>query len=175
MLASSSAFRSDRVPPAVPTDGDGTTLPTTLRKLPVKGGIVHATTVAVGTRALLIAGPSGSGKSSLALKLLAMGALLDADDQTVLRPVEGGTPNASAPTNIAGRIEARGLGLLSVPTAPPTPLAAILNLALHETERLPPYRSVAILGANVPVLHNVDTPYFPSALFLYLQGERTDP
>ncbi|MDX5349528.1 MAG: serine kinase, partial [Paracoccaceae bacterium] len=43
--------------------------------------IVHATSVAVDGRGLLILGPSGAGKSSLALRLIALGARLVADDR----------------------------------------------------------------------------------------------
>ena len=135
------------------------------------GGILHATTVARGNRALLITGPSGSGKSSLALRLLALGATLVADDRTFLAPRDGARPLASAPDTLPAQIEARGLGLIGVPLAPPTPVTAVLDLATPETDRLPPNRVVSLLGAAVPLLHNAESAHFAAALCLYLDAQ----
>ena len=46
---------------------------------------VHASTVATGGRAVLLSGPSGSGKSDLALRLIDRGFTLVSDDQTIVR------------------------------------------------------------------------------------------
>lgn len=110
--------------------------------------LVHATTVAIGGRGVLISGPSGSGKSDLALRLIDRGAALVADDRTLVR-AEGGRAVASAPATIAGRLEVRGLGLLSLPAAPPTPLALCVELA-RSVERLPTPRTRAVAGVPVP-------------------------
>ena len=59
----------------------------------------HASTVAVDGRAVLISGPSGSGKSDLALRLLDRGFTLVSDDQTIVRR-EGNRLIASAPPTI---------------------------------------------------------------------------
>ena len=45
---------------------------------------IHATCVAIEGRGVLIVGPSGSGKSDLALRLIDRGAALVADDYTDL-------------------------------------------------------------------------------------------
>ena len=84
---------------------------------------------------VLLLGESGSGKSDLALRLVAMGALLVADDRTLLG-VEHGMLVGRAPPSLQGLIEVRGLGILRLPTAPKAPirLAAILG---REAERLP--------------------------------------
>ncbi|WP_417517130.1 HPr kinase/phosphorylase [Minwuia sp.] len=75
---------------------------------------VHATCIARDGRGLLITGPSGSGKSDLALRMLGRGWLLVADDRTELDRQDGKVL-ASAPERLAGMIEVRGLGLLRLP------------------------------------------------------------
>ena len=72
---------------------------------------VHASTVALDGRAVLISGPSGSGKSDLALRLLDRGFALVSDDQTVVKK-QGDALLASAPPSIAGKMEVRGIGIL---------------------------------------------------------------
>ncbi|MGO4863291.1 HPr kinase/phosphorylase, partial [Campylobacter jejuni] len=71
---------------------------------------------------VLIAGPSGSGKSDLALRLIDRGAVLVSDDYTLLH-VEGGELHATAPVTIAGRIEVRGIGIVDRPTLARVPVA----------------------------------------------------
>ena len=70
---------------------------------------VHASTVAADGRAVLITGPSGSGKSDLALRLLDRGFTLVSDDQTIVRR-DGDRLLASPPPNIAGKLEIRESG-----------------------------------------------------------------
>ncbi len=71
---------------------------------------LHASTVALDGRAVLISGPSGSGKSDLALRLLDRGFTLVSDDRTVVRK-EGSRLLASAPETIKGKLEIRESGL----------------------------------------------------------------
>ena len=75
----------------------------------------QATCVAIRGRGLLIEGPSGSGKSSLALALIDRGAMLVGDDGVILAPA-GDRLLARPHPNIAGRIEVRNIGLLAFPT-----------------------------------------------------------
>ena len=92
------------------------------------GEILHASCVAVAGRGLLIAGASGSGKSALALDLMAFGATLVADDRVCLQRA-GAALLASAPPTIAGLIEARGIGLLRArAVTAPVPVAALIDL-----------------------------------------------
>jgi len=129
---------------------------------------IHATTVAFGNRALAILGPSGAGKSGLALQLMALGAELVADDRTVLARCGSGLC-AAAPAALAGRIEARGLGILAAPAHEgPVPLGAAVDLAQSESERLPPFRSVTFLGVSVDLVLARPGPYFPAALRHYM-------
>jgi HPr kinase/phosphorylase len=130
--------------------------------------ILHATAVSVGVRAALIMGPSGSGKSGLALQMMAMGAKLVADDRTCL-DVRDGCVFASAPATLRGRIEARGIGILRVDPAEPAAVAVAVDLAQVETHRLPPERRITLLGCSVALLHKVDTPHYAAALVHYLK------
>ena len=83
--------------------------------------LIHGTCVALGPHAALIRGRSGSGKSDLALRFLALPPehglepLLVADDQVWVERQKDGSLVASAPSNLAGKIEVRGLGILEVP------------------------------------------------------------
>lgn len=134
--------------------------------------VVHATSVALGGRGLLIRGASGSGKSSLALALMALGADLVADDRTVLTR-NGKAVQMSAPEAIRGMIEARGIGLLHA-RCTFAPLVAVLDLDLSESDRLPPIRKGNVLGLPFPLLHKCAGPYFPAALVQYLKAGRRE-
>ncbi len=135
--------------------------------------ILHASCVALAGRGLLIAGASGRGKSSLALRMMALGADLVADDRVALRR-SGDAVLASAPAAISGLIEARGLGLLHADPAGPVPVLALLDLDRDETERLPPARHRDLLGRPVTLLFRVEAPHFPAALVQFLKtGQRT--
>ena len=97
---------------------------------------LHATAVVHGESGVLILGPSGSGKSALALALMArassagaFGALIG-DDRIFVRKAEGRLV-ASGAANMAGIIERRMAGLIAVPHEP----AAIVRLAVELCER----------------------------------------
>jgi hypothetical protein len=116
--------------------------------------LVHqASAVAIAGRALLIEGPPGSGKSSLALALIDRGAGLIGDDAVALAAADGRLI-ASPPPRIAGLIEVRGIGLVHLPVAAPTPVALILSLGGPPPERLPelPLPVRVIADVAVPVL-----------------------
>lgn len=115
--------------------------------------VLQASAVAIGGRALLIMGPPGSGKSSLALALIDRGAQLIGDDAIMLDRIGDGLI-ASPPPNIAGMIEVRGVGLVSLATAAPAPVALVLELGAAPGERLPlpPLPTRAIGGVDIPVL-----------------------
>ena len=136
------------------------------------GLILHATTVALGAdRGLLILGPSGSGKSGLALQLMALGAQLVADDRTQVRE-EGGALVATCPAALRGRIEARGIGILNAPALPRARLILAIDLGQTETERLPPRRSITLLGTTCDLVQGSQSNHFPAALLCYLKYGR---
>ncbi|MEO7364987.1 MAG: aldolase [Sphingomicrobium sp.] len=112
---------------------------------------VHATTVAKEGRAVLISGPSGSGKSDLALRLLDRGFTLVSDDQTLVRR-EDERLIAAAPANIAGKLEIRGIGIVEMEHAGDTPVALLVELT-SDIERLPDdSRERPILGVSLPLI-----------------------
>lgn len=96
---------------------------------------VHASAVAIDGRAVLIIGPSGAGKSDLALRLIDRGAKLVSDDYIVVRQ-SAGVVLAEPPATIAGMIEVRGLGIVSMPHASQVPVALVVSLE-HAIERMP--------------------------------------
>ena len=111
---------------------------------------VHASAVAVGGLGCLICGRPGAGKSTLALQMIAQGADLIADDQTMLTR-QGSAVSLSAPPALSGRIEARGVGLLRVP-AVKAPLTLIVDLDRAEASRLPARRYHHLLGLACPII-----------------------
>jgi HPr kinase/phosphorylase len=133
---------------------------------------LHASCVAVNGRGLLILGPSGSGKSALAIRLIAVGALLVSDDRTLVG-LEGRTLVASCPNPaLRGLVEARGLGILRVPAVDSVPLTLVIDLGQPEPDRLPPPRTVTILGTELSLVLHPQNDHFPDALMLYLRHGR---
>jgi serine kinase of HPr protein (carbohydrate metabolism regulator) len=115
---------------------------------------VHASSVLVGRSAVLIRGPSGSGKSRLALALLDAGhtgllplARLVADDRVHLIPAHGRLL-AAAPDSIRGQIEVRALGIRDVECEPLALVGLVVDLAAADAGRLPEEkaRKTEILG-----------------------------
>ena len=119
---------------------------------------MHATCIAVdgagGPAAVLLRGPSGSGKSDMALRLVDGGALLVADDQCELHRQDGpqgARVVARSPDGISGAMEVRGVGLVRVPILREAPVALLVDLvAADAVERLPEETTEDILGIALP-------------------------
>lgn len=99
--------------------------------------------------AVMLRGPSGSGKSDLALRLIDQGAVLVADDRSCLEDIDGAVW-ISPPDPLAGKLEVRGLGIMQVSYQEKAPLRLVVDLKpLNEIERLPDQKTVTYLGYNV--------------------------
>ena len=119
---------------------------------------IHASAVLVGKRAVLIRGPSGSGKSRLAFDLVLAGrasqiapAMLVGDDRVHVWPHAEALWVRPAPA-LAGLIEIRGLGIRHCDFVPEAPVGLVVDLDAADAERLPPpdALTVRIKGIFIP-------------------------
>ena len=133
--------------------------------------LIHASSVALNGRALLITGASGTGKSALALALMGLGADLVSDDRTILHR-DGDALIADAPDTIRGQIEARGVGILHADACGPTRVVLAVDLDRVEDQRLPPLRHSDVMGVAVPLVLGPFAPHLPFALRQYLLAGR---
>lgn len=125
----------------------------------IKAEFIHGTCVALGTRGAILTGPSASGKSDLALRFVCgtpaeLDPALIADDQTRIE-ARGSQLYASAPTTIAGQIEIRGVGIVTLPYRPEAEIALLIELTAPESvPRLPPspLPCRTLCGIDVPIL-----------------------
>lgn len=112
--------------------------------------IFHGSAVAIGGNGVLLLGPSGSGKSDLALRLIDRGAKLICDDALHIEH-SNGLPLLSCAPNIAGKIEIRGIGICPVDFVPSAPLRLIVQLT-QDMERMPPeHQRINIADFSVPM------------------------
>jgi HPr kinase/phosphorylase len=128
---------------------------------------MHATAIALDGKGALIRGPSGSGKSDLALRCLGMAASplipwpcsLVSDDYVLIELGPGGLM-LSAPAALSGLLEVRGTGIVGIAPGAPARLALVVDLVLaHDAiARMPEPETVDILGIAVPrlLLHSFE-------------------
>lgn len=128
---------------------------------------LHATTVALDGRALLLTGSSGAGKSGLAAQMICLGATLISDDQTRLA-IEKGTLVARAPAQTRALLELRGLGLCRAAAIASAPVTACFHIGPSVT-RLPDPEHVRLLDRNIPIHRHPLTPDLAAKLILLLR------
>ena len=111
---------------------------------------VHATCIVIDGHGILLRGPSGSGKSDLALRAIDQGGRLVADDRVILTR-HGDSVIASAPPSLQGLVEIRGLGIVRMGTVPEARIALVADMTdPGGIERLPGQRQCEIEGTAIP-------------------------
>ena len=119
---------------------------------------VHASAVLVGASAVLIRGPSGSGKSRLAFELILAGragqvppAILVGDDRVRL-DTSGGKLIVRPAAELAGLIEIRGLGIRRIEHVAEAAVGLVVDLAAEDAARLPAAEALTTLidGVELP-------------------------
>jgi HPr kinase/phosphorylase len=133
---------------------------------------VHATTVAVGSHGVMLIGPSGSGKSDLALRLIDRGARLVSDDYSEVRAAADGV-HVAPPATIAGKIEVRGLGIRTMPYITDIVVALVIRLGGAAARMPEPGESMLMAGVAVPLVAlNAFEASAPIKVELALEGVR---
>jgi serine kinase of HPr protein (carbohydrate metabolism regulator) len=114
--------------------------------------LVYGTAIKINDKGVLLRGPSGSGKSDLALRLMQSGSKLISDDQVIVDTIEG-VLCAKAPDELAGLLEVRGVGILNVPYAECCSIDLVVDLVAHgDVDRLPEAQTEEFDGICVPKL-----------------------
>ena len=134
-----------------------------------KSMILHATTIDISGKGTSIIGVSGLGKSSLAIKLIAMGADLVSDDLTLFKCVDEQI-FLSKPKNTPAVIEARGIGLIPVKKFINTSeLFYFVKLSDEPVERLPAANNKFCFGKPIRLIHFNPLSGNEAALYLMLK------
>ena len=139
-------------------------------EIPFDGSLImHASCVDINGSGVLIIGRSGSGKSSLAINLLALGSKLVADDQCELVQ-KNNSFCISKPASLPKSIEIRGVGLVSVPMVNETGLDWIVNMDEVEKERMPTPQFTEIGGFRVPTVFGKDMDDLASRIYVLVSN-----
>jgi HPr kinase/phosphorylase len=121
---------------------------------------IHASAVLVGAKAVLIRGPSGSGKSRLAWDLVTAAtegllpfARLIADDRVHLEARSGRLLVRPAQA-LAGMVEIHGLGIRQIDFEPVGVVGLVVDLGAADAARNPSVKAgnITIEGVSLPRL-----------------------
>lgn len=123
---------------------------------------IHASAVLLGDRAVLIRGPSGSGKSRLVFDLILAAqagqlpeAMLVADDRAFLDVTDDGLLRVRPAPELIGLLEIRGLGIRRLDCATAAIVGLVVDLDAHDAARLPDAEALRTW------LHDVEIPRIP--------------
>ena len=139
--------------------------------LTLENNPVHGSAIAVGGRGFLIRGASGSGKSGLVLQMMALGADLISDDQVIMERSTG-TIIISAPQTLVGKIEARFVGILNVPSRQNVVLNHVIDLDVDSQAQLPQLQYCEVLGLRIDLINGRNVPNLASILMIFGRTER---
>ena len=112
---------------------------------------IYATCLELNHKGILLIGPSGSGKSDLALRLIKeKQSILISDDRTNIELVSGAII-ASCPQTIQGLLEVRGIGIVKMPHKKQSKISLVIELTnnLSQIERLPLFETITLLGIEI--------------------------
>lgn len=124
----------------------------------------QASCVSIKGRGLLIEGPSGSGKSSLALALIDRGAKLVGDDGVMFEIRDGRLWAAPAP-HISGLLEVRNVGLIEMPCEA-APVCLIIALDPHAPRHVETAEEAERVSCVLPMIR-----LWPDSPVLALRAE----
>lgn len=113
--------------------------------------LCHGTAVTLAGRGCIFLGASGTGKSALALALIARGATLVSDDRVWVDRTASGLM-LRAPDVETGVVECRGIGLLRLPACATASLDFAVDLTVGPGARLPETTNSEVLGHTVPLI-----------------------
>lgn len=130
-------------------------------------GLNHASCVSVDGKGVMIRGASGTGKSALALALIALGADLVGDDQIDLS-CEDGAVIARPAQALEGKIEARYLGIFAVDHIPSARVHMVVDLDATPDGRLPSAGFVTVFDKKLTLIAGCDVPNLANALYVML-------
>ena len=139
--------------------------------LTLENNPVHGSAIAVGGRGFLIRGASGSGKSGLVLQMMELGADLISDDQVIMER-SAGTIIMSAPQTLVGKIEARFVGILNVPSRQNVVLNHVIDLDVDSQAQLPQLQYCKVLGLQIDLINGRNVPNLASILMIFGRTER---
>jgi hypothetical protein len=142
---------------------------------------IHASAVLTGSKAVLIRGASGAGKSAIAWRLIEAGrqgtlpfARLIGDDRVELTAAHGRLLVRPA-QSLAGLLEIRGLGIQRLDYEPVAVVGFVLDLGAPGPERLPEPADMetAVAGITLPRLAVAASDAALSAILAFLRTEPT--
>ncbi|MCF6304852.1 MAG: HPr kinase/phosphatase C-terminal domain-containing protein [Rhodobacteraceae bacterium] len=129
---------------------------------------IHGSCVEYDGQSVLIIGDSGSGKSSVSLALIALGATLVSDDAVDLTRKDDKIMT-SPPDSILGQIEARSFGILEMPYSASATLKFVVDMNKSEVRRLPEDKTIALLGLKLPLVFGGNNLHLANAVFCVLK------